>query len=364
MNKILFSLILISAFILVGCTRNNTTGQSDLMAFDDIEYTHKFPKTYSANGKEVNIDVIGVKNLLIHDSMIIFSTNHSDSLWTIASLPDLQIKGSMLKSGQGPNEFTYPPSVAFNTKITKEKDQYFAYLYEFYKGELLKLNISASLQTGKTEIERINDSLPETLFNFVVIDDSTFLCKGCDDNFTRQLRYIQDRKGNQSTPPVFENLNRVSVRSSEDINVISTITKYEPSNGKVVEMPVGLNYINLYSLDGSTTKTICIGKKTYDIEQVQAQKMWDRIYTFSDIRLYKDFWAVMYINETEKDYQKNTPKKKPSVLLFDWSGNPVAEIKLDQNASCFDIDLQGRELYTLDAQSDLFFKYDLSSILQ
>ena len=149
----------------------------------------------------------------------------------------------------------------------------------------------------------------------------------------------------------------------EDINIISTIAKMNHENGLIVEMPIGLNYINLYSLDGSSAKTLCIGDEPDDISEVENQDFADRIYTYSDLCVFKNFWGVVAIGEDMKTFQMSR-KKHPSILLFDWEGNPLAELKADRFMTGFDIDLTNGTLYTFDVYTDEMFRYDIRHILR
>lgn len=361
MNKLLLLVTFFTTAFFFSC--NTSFKQSSTyMVFDKIEYIDFFPKSFFLqNSVEQRIDAIGVKNFCIHDSTILMSTVNPDNLWVFASLPDCNILGSALKRGQGPTELIENPSVHSNTKIFNENGQLMAYIYEFKKGRFIKLNISESLRTNKTEVAILNNSLPKSLFNFLVINDSTFFCKEVNNSHTRQIRYIYDTN-NRVNLPIFEKLNNIEIKNGEDINMLSTMTKYNSEKKIIIEMPIGLNYINMYSLDNSYAKTICIGKNLLSIEQVQTTHNWNRIYTFADLRLFGNYWGVLHMNETEKDYQTKR-KGFPSILFFDWSGYPLAELKLSQLATSFDIDVNTGTLYTFDLDTELFFKYDIHDIL-
>ncbi|RNC63288.1 BF3164 family lipoprotein [Proteiniphilum sp. X52] len=362
MSKFVFHVVIVFIFFNFWNCASDSKERLTNMVFDDIKYIDNFPQSFSIDGEKIDIDVIGVRNFVISDSAIIMSTNNKDSLWVIASLPDLHVQGSILKRGQGPTELTISPSTTYNTKLIKEDNQLFAYIYEYNKGELIKLNISSSLNTGKSDVSIINDSLPKSLFNFIVIDDSTYLCKEARNNHTQQIRYIYKQKKEVNDYSNLAKLNNVSIRYNEDINILSTITQHNPSNDIIIEMPIGLNYINMYSLDDSFARTVCVGKSLFNIERIQNNNRWDRIYTFSDLRLFENFWGVLYINESEKNYQLKR-KNYPSILLFDWTGNSLAKLTLNQFATSFDIDLQTSQIYTFDVETELFFKYDITNAL-
>ena len=94
------------------------------------------------------------------------------------------------------------------------------------------------------EISSINIELPDPLFNFSMIDETKFLCKTINNDATMQLRYIFENDS-IGTPTFLERLNQAKISKDEDINILSTITRYNSSNQIVVETPIGLNYINM-----------------------------------------------------------------------------------------------------------------------
>lgn len=133
-------------------------------------------------------------------------------------------------------------------------------------------------------------------------------------------------------------------------------------NERIVEMPIGLNYINIYSLNGDFARTVCVGDELDDISEIEDRKEWNRMYTYADLRLFKDFWGVVSINEDKMTFQTGR-KKYPSILLFDWDGKPLAELKLTRFVNSFDIDMVNKTLYVFDVYNDKMFAYDLSEVL-
>lgn len=359
LNAILFSLIV--TFILMGC-ENDSFEHPNYMAFNNVEYVTEFPETFSLQNKSIpNIDIIGMRNFAIYDSILILNTTKPNGLWSFYSLLNYQKYGDHLKRGEGPLEFMQGPSASSNSKITNEGDQLVAFLYDFQKGRLLKLNITKSIETNNQQLSILNDDLPPFLFNFTFIDSSRYLIKKIENSNRQQIRsFIKD--GHESEISILKKLNQASIVQGEDYNILSTITKYNNKNNVFLEMPIGLNYLNIYSLDSTIAKTICIGEKLNDIEEIQKQSPEERIYTFANSRIYDDFLGVVFINEGKKNYQTNRTKL-PSILLFDWNGHPLAELKLENHITSFDIDFINQELYTFDVHSDEFFKYDIKDIL-
>ena len=364
-NKVCFLFnILLSSLILIGCSQSPTASPlSNFMVFDDVEYVTEFPQSFKLTDKIMpDIDVIGITNFAIYDSNIIFSTKRKDSLWFVFDLPEYNYRGSFLSNGNGPFEFVQSPWVDSKTKFFEENDELFVGIYDFQKGRIFKLNIDKTLNEKNLVISVLNDSLPPFLFNFIMIESDKYFCKEVNNNQTQQTRYIVENN-KRTTPEILVKLNQASIREREDVNILSTMTNMNYDNDIIVEMPVGLNYINMYKLDGSFSKTVCIGDKLDNIEKIQNKPRWDRIYTFADLRIFENFWGVIHIDEDEKNYQLGR-KKLPLIYLFDWQGKPIAELKLDHFITSFDIDFNNGVLYTFDVHSDEFYKYEVKEILK
>jgi hypothetical protein len=368
------SIILRISFLLiiglfVNCNGSDTSSP-DYMILGEIRYVDTFPQAFSLdNAIEVDIDIIGMRNFFICDSLLILSTTDKEGFWSFVSLSDYRFLGKFLSQGQGPYEFSQTPSAGNRVKFFKNEDVFFASIYHFEKGKLYEMNIDESIENNRLSICTIKDSLPPFLVNFVVIDSITFFCKELSNNNTQQIRYLLV-DGKKLTHPHLDRLNLAKIREEEDHNILSTGTKYNFNKNRIIEMPIGLNYINIYSIDGSFGRTICVGKQLDHIGKIQDKERWDRIYTFADLRLFSKFWGVVYINEDEKTYdlkyKTNEIKKTqlPNILLFDWTGEPLAQLKLNNYITSFDIDFTNGYLYTLDVNTDMFCKYDIRNILE
>ena len=342
---------------------NCSKSPSNFMAFDEVIYVNSFPQTFNVeNGVEPNINIIGITGFAVLDTLLIFSTTDKEGLWYFVSLPNYNFLGKFLTLGKGPFEFIQPPFANNKVQLIKEDNHLFAYIYDFHIGRFFRMNISNSLLTNELAISLYKDSLPPFLFNIVMIDTVKFFCKEVNYNHTQQVRYILNNN-ERTTPDFMQKLNQVSIIQGEDINILTTGTKYSDEHQLIVEMPVGLNYVNLYSLDGSFGKTICLGKKLVDIEQIQSVKSYNRLYRFSGLTLFNNFWGVVHLNESYKTYQTDR-KTLPSIFLFDWNGNPLAELKMDRFITSFDIDFINGLLYTFDLQYDEFYQFDIKDILQ
>lgn len=346
------------------CFASCSLKERSYLAFDEVQYVERFPQSFeisSSAGQEVNWNLIGIRNFIIYDTLFIVSTVEKEGLWTILSTKNLKILGSFIKRGKGPNEFVQSPNPS-RSQMCKQGKSVKGKIYDTYTGKLYEMNVSESLKKGTLQMCCLNDSLPKSIFDFAILNTTdSYYCKKMVNNQTQRERYIL-QNGQEYIPKSFEQLNRASVYKSENLNILSTITKKHPQKDLLVEAPISFNTINLFSADGSFYKTICMEKKLYSIEEIEEIDLWERIYTYGDVRIYEHFFGVLYIGETNKDFQLGR-KKDPIIRLFDWEGNPLAEIKLNRFITSFDMDLRNGYLYTMDHQTDEFYQYDIQNIL-
>ncbi|MDD4590161.1 MAG: hypothetical protein PHG06_07000 [Parabacteroides sp.] len=355
MKKIIFFITLL---FLNSCSSYHKP--SSYMAFDNIEYIDKFPFTFSlSNEKVVDWDVIGMKKFRIYDSLLVVSTTDRDGFWSFYDIKDLSFKGKFIKAGQGPNEFALAPDVNAS-RFYKENNQLFIDIYDFQTGKIYKMNVNQSLNKKELSISIKRDSLPSFIFDFAVIKDNKYYCREINKDQTQQIRYLRNN-GIKEIPNTFKILNQASVEKGKDFNLLSTITKISPKGDVIVEAPIYLHQINLYSSEGKWGKTICVGKKLDNIENLQDQIDWTRIYTHGGVCTYDDLFAILFVNEDIKTMQTKR-KTLPIIQLFNWKGEPLAELKMNRFIAAFDIDFANGYLYALDID-DILCKYDIHAIL-
>ena len=141
MNKFVYVFFCISVYIFFSCN-TSTPSQSSFMVFDDVEYVTEFRQSYNLSKKTVpDINVIGITDLSIYESNILFSTKKTDSLWAVFTLPEYDYRGSILSKGNGPFEFVQSPEVGYQTKLFKEKGELVAGVYDSQKGKVFKVKI-------------------------------------------------------------------------------------------------------------------------------------------------------------------------------------------------------------------------------
>lgn len=369
MRSIILSIIII--ILTCGCQNQKwnytyPTASSDYMVLNDTKYIKEFPHSYILQqGNEVeDFDIIGIRDFLICDSLLIFSTVDKEGLWSCYSLHNHKFLGKFLKQGNGPNEFFMTPWVSQASMIYDKNNDLNAIIYESMQQKVLKINITRTLEDKTLFINELEINPPTPTFVFLMMNDSSFYVRKLSNDETQQERSIFNGK-TELKPYNIELLNKASVsKGNHDFNLISILARYNSERNLIVEAPIGLNYFNLYSPTNDFGMSICASGDEFDnISTIQKMKPWDRLKTYEGITIFKDFFGTLYIGEDMRSYMEGG-KKLPKIHLFTWDGEPLAELALPQYATSFDIDFINGYLYTLDLKHDQLYKYDIRMILK
>jgi len=328
------------------------------MAFDDVEFISEFPKKVSLSGSTVEMDVIGLYDLAIYDTIMVVSSNDKNGYLDFLSLPAMNHFGKYLKGGRGPNEMLSMPSINSAVPIY-DGDNLKIAVFEGSKSSYYMIDLSETIRNSELDMVLIADSLPRILTCCVYVDDTTFICNHAQLPGINQIRYVL-RDGNVDTPANFEKLNSAFMPVSLGFTVLSSNLKYNKQNGMIVESPIFLNNINLYSIDGEFSKSICLDEQVDDIDGFATISLNDIRQVFADSRIYIDYFGVLYVNNINMGFGR---ENKPSVMFFNWKGKPLMELELDQYATSFDIDFVNKVLYTLDNQTEGMYIYNIKDVL-
>lgn len=356
-RRVLFYIVLL-IFAGSACGRSNDA--SNRMTFDEVTYVTSFPQELQLKGEAVrDFDKPGATNFRLFDSLMVVSSNSGSGFWSFYELDGFRELGSFLLQGNGPDEFLFCPPLYQASVQKRQGNTFLIFKNQRRVGEIVEMNVGETLESGKASLRVVNDSILHTVFEFCLIDDSTVFCREVDFSRTRQERYLlSDGKKTEIAP--LSVLNQAHVKRDEDINILSAILGYDPARQRIVEAPIMLNTLNLYSLDGTFTRSICYGKKADRIDDIQGKMRALRRDTFTCPRVYGKGFGVFYSDIPASMFGKS--KKAPMLLFFDWDGNPLARLALDRHATSFDIDFRTGTLYAFDADDESMYRYDIQSV--
>ena len=347
--------------ILQGCQERP---DADYMAFKNTQYIEQFPKTFHLPaGEQLRLtDSIGVHNLVVQDSLLIVSTLNNDGFWSFYSLPDYRFLGKYITKGNGPGEVLTAPRPG-SQQFIKKGGQLQAIIYDPSSGRTYALDISQTLRDNRTAMTELHYDLPPNLFHFTLIDSSTIFCRQVNNELTQQLRFVLNDQGEKHASENMEILNAAQIEPGNDVEILGVFTRYNPEKRMIVEAAFDLNEINLYALDGSFSKTICVGDALDKISDVQKVERKDKMVNYAYLAAYDNYFGALYHHDTNENIYTGKARKQ-TIQFFDWKGNPLADVTLDHDANCFDIDLNGGYLYTLNYETGAIYKYNIKEIIE
>ncbi len=348
---------------LVACKQKHIPNPDNCMAFDDVKFVSEFPETVSLAGSIVDMDVIGMLDIAIYDTMMVVSSNDKNGYLDFLSLPDMNHHGKFLKGGRGPNEMLNMPWISSAVPLN-DGDNLKIVIFDNNRDSYFIVDIGETIKTSELNMVLIADSLPGMLTSSscIYIDDTTLFCNEAQLPGINQIRYVL-RNGIKDTPVNFEKLNSAFMPVNLGYTALASITRYDRQNGLIVEIPILLNHINLYSVDGEFGKSICLDRQIDDIDELANDPYFSEREIFANPRIYSDYFGVLYLNHTNRIMELGRGNK-PAILMFDWKGEPLMKLELDRYATSFDIDFVNRYLYTLDRETEEMSVYYIKDVLE
>jgi len=364
MRKLLLNLGIGCLVMMSACTSDDIKPSEEYMILDKVEYVKDFPIEMNlTDAQETGFDILGLLSFQITDSVMFVSRNAREGFWQFYSMNDRHLIGEMLNIGQGPNEFIFPLYDPNSITFVEDGSKLYSIFHDMVHKYVYRLDITSTLQTKELDMQVISKDFGNNVFVLQAIDEKTFLCREMTGGNTRQERYLMS-DGEKIVPVVLEKLNRAAVLEKTDdgisFNVISAAIRKH--GDIIIEAPIYLNYLNLYTLDGSISMTVCIDDRLSSISYLTTEGFFDRKQTFTWLRAFDDFFGVIYTNLTMKEEELGSVQTS-QVMLFDYNGRPLALLNVDKPLSLFDIDFKEGALYAFCRKTDEFVKYDINSLL-
>ena len=358
MNKTIKTIVsaLFIVPILVSCK-----GDGKTMSIGKPEFVRGFPTTISELQKigNFNCEETGIREVKVLDSLLIISKADT---WALYSLDGRHKYGEFLRIGNGPGEFTSIPTIN-RCYSFKESDSLFVYVADPYRGHVLGFNISEFL----AGIERAPYPVIEThcILNIMMsmpYGKEKILVYQPNYNYTNIKRMMYEGDSLRQMP-ITQGIDRITINSEADMNILSRNTCYNSASDKFVEAMLYLNQINIISGDGTEGKTICVGKRLDDISKIERENYASLVKGYTTVSAWDEGFGAIYSGATEMDYQLLTANDL-RIQFFDWEGNPRCLVELPYQTYSFDIDFENKVMYVLNTTDDKLIAYDATEIIQ
>ena len=347
---------ILSCTILFLASCNHWKGKiaKETMAFDTVIYQKDPLATYVLDKRKsrcVVSDNLPVKNFAIVDSLMFVDTGRDHGMVEVLSMNDFLSKGSFGNKGRASGEFTNGINLGLYTTFRKKGNTLCATLYDMVTGKVFSVDISSFLKHGKAILveEFKNTEIPQPAFWVKQLSDSVLFAKVLTNEETTQRRLLV-RNGNVENLKSMAFADEFAVPQNTDFNMISTLIGVSPDQRKCVEAMLDMNYMNVYTPMSGKGFTVCCGDKLDLLSDALSLSKAERRYMFADVRAYDFGFAVLKYDIDERTYEAGDDFK-PTILVLDWNGKSLGELKPNIKFNHFDMDVRKGFLYVLDAES-------------
>ena len=323
-------------------------------AFDNLRAVTNFPVSFEPCTPEViNIGIIDVLGIKLLDDCMIVSCYSDHGCLSVFTKTGRMISDNLLNIGNGPGEILYRPYMSW---VSFDGSR--LYTYDF-KGNFLECDRHESVDSSIPIWHSLAEDLPmgDGARHFY-LDKDRLLCRKSRADGYGYERFVIDLNGNVLQGPNVEVMNSMS---SSEMNLLSTGFAINGNLNRVAELGSRQSVVHVYSVVDDFAVTLPINGEISDLtelEQLQPEEMPKAYY---DSKSFDDFFAALYLGTTTSKLDSGT-FGNPSIHLFDWDGNPVAEIKVPVRTLSFDLDISEKNLYVVEYETGLILKYDISEL--
>lgn len=361
-NVILNILTILSITIITGCNKEKQHFNGDIIVVNDIENAD------TLIGKKINLDGAYLGMITVCDSAIFFYHPR---------LPDFQYYCFNLKTGKhianfipignGQGEFHSTTPIIQKYEEDGNQKSLFIAINESKAGVF---NISKSIEKRKTVI----DTLYPFKWRQNFVKPYLFVFKYNDTTFIAQqaAARINNREFNYTLPQY--------VKINSKTNKI--IEKYDIYKNPIINSKA--NYTNedlfqSYDIISSDRKKVAMGMilmaqinildlKTKKIKGVRVSGTPGFEYlkkSVEDFRIYYNHLATddryiyaLYVNKKYSDIEESVFSH--IINVFDWNGNFIHKLYLNNAVDFIDVDSKNRLLYGINISSEEVYQYKLS----
>lgn len=321
-------------------------------------------------GNRLVIEDIYTGNMGAFDTLIFFFSNkYPDDYMSMFNTYTGNNLGFYCPKGGGPDDFY---SISNMEQFVVENESVKLWINDFNKNKISLLNLSNSATTHHTELDDVIDfgwrSSPyDTPFNFIFVCGDKLLYKNspifnsvCESNYTPSKYSLYDHKNKRIVreyelykQPVY-NLNKII----ENGDYLHSIDRIKPDNKKIAMGMWMFPQINILDIETGELKGFRINKDidfNYVINTHKKLRLYYKAISVDDTYIYA-LYSDAFIEDGLEGYR--APANK--IHIFDWNGNFVRKITLDQKILAMTLDPVRKYLYCINTE-DIIYYYDLSS---
>ena len=358
-TKICHLFLMLFTFLFLCCNSN-----SPIIQVKDVREVDFLNKTGDVIKGEFVGEIIGAKDFVLSDSLLIFSTGNPDGQIQVYSVNSLNNIGLFCKKGRAHNEML---NVDISTEqVYKKNGNIILIVYE-HPNTIYELDITNSIKSNRTIIEN--------KFENSAISEGDVIVLSNDYNYRLEYnqniydgdeikhvpsKYIVYKDDKKTTCDLFaKQLMAVQNDNHKEFPYMGHLQKH-PKHNLVIKKFTHLDYLLFMDLDKNHFYAIHQkGSLTFS-DTYMDEAPW--ALHFTDGAASEKYFMAVYRNGEYAHKTMDGDYHVPEVLIFDWSGKYINGFKLDRFVTNIEYDETKNVLYALDYKEQLY-AYDLSELL-
>ncbi|MBO4560654.1 MAG: hypothetical protein J5705_01640 [Bacteroidaceae bacterium] len=353
-SELLFILCLL---LHVSCNKNPNI----LVDVKEVDFKNK--SDIMLEGKIVDIEVLGAANMIIYDSLLMFTSHDPEGQLAIFSTNTLDHLGSFCPVGRAKNEMLNA-FAATEQVINKDGHQYLIMIDA--PNNYKEFDITESLKRGKTVIGDSKECLSMKYGEFMILGNDY------DNRFEFEWNKFYGETDVTKVPSkytVYKNGKGKEIKLFNSIMKNDVANKTAPYNGTllkhhnknfVIQSFQRMDYLLFMDFDSNILFAVHQKGSTSFNDTYVGNKSINPL-NFTDGASTSKY--VMYLY-WQGDYTQKITEGKwfPELLVFDWEGNFVHGYKMDRCVVTIEYDEQHSLLYGITDNEDVVV-YDMSNYL-
>lgn len=310
-------------------------------------------------GTEILKNKISGNSIFIVDTLILMNLPKThDSIYRVYGVKSNQYLGSLVKKGQGMQEFS---AIMFSGQYEKSNNGIKIWLTDFNTMEMVLINVTNSLKANETIVEKrvsiVNKSIMEMMFLFYINNEKVIgyhnvVEKGqAWDKRLFIFNPFNSKVEFKSVPPIHMAKDMNSTFRNVAYSGMATI---KPNRERIVDMRSYQPIVNIFDSQGNHINSLILKEdfESYFDTEMLAKRKFTNYNSWLNV-------SDNYIYVSIKDELVSAKKKKKNTIIrvFDWDGNSVSNLNIPANIRSFAVDEKNRNIYGLDVHNQKLLKY-------
>ncbi len=291
-------------------------------------------------------------NLHTVDSFLVVKANVKESAkqMFVFNLRDKEYAGSFITRGRGAGELLKP--ICSGT-CRCQSDYSFLYIFDLSLCEAYAFDIEASMETGKTEMNRICGLPDGTLYAYPFRDSMHFVKRPEPDGMTGMI--LNPDGSTAKELPMYSGLPGLTY-----FDKLSSADVFFRNTSIFIMAMSMLPQVNFIDIETGEKHTTAVNRQYRDWEQIFSEDMTAQSIYYTAVIPASNLVIALYYGVPLSDWA--TGNALPHLHVFNTEGELLYDLRLAESLKAIAYDEYSGILYGADME-DRLFQYDMSGIL-